>query len=291
MAQNHSEFYHTDDDEPYRVHLHQPNEEHADESSENGTRVLTPQSTLSQVSTSSSMNQISDRPEYIEDRPAASGDPILVVSHAEAVANYTPTAASGSLMPARGRQKAMLLYAVQCIQMPTDMYAIDSILRCVNDSSLTLSERQKRPLRKMHWQEKDMLIIDEVGMLGARTLHAVNEQLCSLRESRQDFGGIPVILFCGDFRQFRPVRERSILLPSATFPWDEEKSFTMEQRRQHDKAHALWKKFTTAVILTEQVRAAGDPTLRQLLTRIRRGVQEQSDVDLSIADATRRAGE
>lgn len=92
---------------------------------------------------------------------------------------------------------------------------------------------------KMNWQEKYLLIVDEVSMLGARTLHAVNEQLCRLRESRQNFGGIPIVLFCGDFHQFRPVQERSILLPSLALPWNEENSFTMEQRRQHDKAHAF----------------------------------------------------
>ena len=106
-------------------------------------------------------------------------------------------------------------------------------------------------------------------MLGARTLHAVNEQLCRLRESRRDFGGISTVLFCGDFHQFRPVEERSILLPSSAVPWNKGNSFTVEQRHQHDKAHALWSKFTTVVMLNEQVRAAGDPQLRQLLTRIR----------------------
>ncbi|KAF2184536.1 hypothetical protein K469DRAFT_708733 [Zopfia rhizophila CBS 207.26] len=77
----------------------------------------------------------------------------------------------------------------------------------------------------MDWQDKDVLIIDEVSMLGARTLYDVNEQLYMLRGSAQDFGGIPVIIFLGDFHQFRPVQERSILLPSAAFWWDEERSF------------------------------------------------------------------
>jgi hypothetical protein len=43
--------------------------------------------------------------------------------------------------------------------------------------------------------------------------------------------------------------------------WDEDNSFKAEQRHQHGKAHALWKKFTTVVMLDEQVRAAGDPVL------------------------------
>jgi hypothetical protein len=132
---------------------------------------------------------------------------------------------------------------------------------------------------KMDWQEKQVLVIDEVSMLGARTLHAVNEQLCRLRESARDFGGIPIVIFCGDFHQFRPVQERSILLPSASTTWEGDNGFGIEQRRQHDTAHALWRKFTTVVLLDEQVRAAQDPRLRGLLTRIRKGVQDQSDVE------------
>lgn len=50
-----------------------------------------------------------------------------------------------------------------------------------------------------------MLIVDEVSMFGRRTLDAVNEQLCRLRESTQDFGGVPIVLCYGDFHQFRPV--------------------------------------------------------------------------------------
>ncbi|KAM4066924.1 PIF1-like helicase [Hirsutella rhossiliensis] len=105
---------------------------------------------------------------------------------------------------------------------------------------------------RMDWQGKDVLVIDEVSMLGARTLHAVNEQLCRLRGSHQDFGGIPIVLFCGDFHQFRPVQERSILLPSTAVSWDVDSSFKAETRHQHDKAHALWKRFTTTVMLDEQ---------------------------------------
>ncbi|KAM4066723.1 PIF1-like helicase [Hirsutella rhossiliensis] len=128
--------------------------------------------------------------------------------------------------------------------------------------------------------EKDVLVIDEVSMLGARTLHAVNERLRRLRGSRQDFGGIPIVLFCGDFQQFRPVQERSIVLPSAAISWDVDNSFKAEQRHQHDKAHALWKRFTTVVMLDEQMRAAGDPELQRLLKRIRLGVQDRTDLNL-----------
>ncbi|KAM4067862.1 ATP-dependent DNA helicase PIF1 [Hirsutella rhossiliensis] len=92
--------------------------------------------------------------------------------------------------------------------------------------------------------------------------------------------GIPIVLFCGDFQQFRPVQERSIVLPSAAISWDVDNSFKAEQRHQHDKAHALWKRFTTVVMLNEQMRAAGDPELQGLLKRIRQGVQDRTDLDL-----------
>ncbi|KAM4061443.1 PIF1-like helicase [Hirsutella rhossiliensis] len=142
------------------------------------------------------------------------------------------------------------------------------------------AERFVNGQSRMDWQDKDVLVIDEVSMLGSRTLHAVNERLCQLRGSQRDFGGIPVVLFCGDFHQFRPVQERSILLPSAAVSWDEDDSFRAEQRHQHDKAHGLWKRFTTVVMLDEQMRAAGDPELQRLLRRIRQGVQDRSDLDL-----------
>ncbi|EGU73315.1 hypothetical protein FOXB_16175, partial [Fusarium oxysporum f. sp. conglutinans Fo5176] len=111
---------------------------------------------------------------------------------------------------------------------------------------------------KMDWQEKYALIIDEVGMLGARMLYAVNVQLRRLRESTEDFGDIPVIIFCGDFHQFRPVQEWSILLPSSSFPRGQGHGFGLEQQRQHDVAYVLWRKFTV-VVLKEKVRAAQDP--------------------------------
>ncbi|KAM4058274.1 PIF1-like helicase [Hirsutella rhossiliensis] len=102
------------------------------------------------------------------------------------------------------------------------------------------AERFVNGQSRMDWQDKDMLVIDE----------------------------------------FRPVQERSILLPSAAVSWDEDNSFRAEQRHQHDKAHALWRRFTTAVMLDEQMRAAGDPELQRLLKRIRGGVQDHTDLDL-----------
>ncbi|KJZ68701.1 hypothetical protein HIM_11915 [Hirsutella minnesotensis 3608] len=103
------------------------------------------------------------------------------------------------------------------------------------------AERFVHGQSRMDWQEKDVLVIDE---------------------------------------QFRPVQERSVVLPSAAIPWDIDNSFKAEQQHQHDKAYALWKRFTTVVMLDEQMRAGGDPDLQRLLKRIRLGVQDHMDLDL-----------
>ncbi|KAG7403673.1 hypothetical protein Forpe1208_v016246 [Fusarium oxysporum f. sp. rapae] len=115
---------------------------------------------------------------------------------------------------------------------------------------------------KMDWQEKQVLVIDGVSMQHAGRSDAARSQRTALQ-----------------IKRFRPVQERSILLPSAFTAWEGDNGFGIEQRRQHDTAHALWRKFTTVVLLDEQVRAAQDPRLRGLLTRIRKGVQDQSDVE------------
>lgn len=69
----------------------------------------------------------------------------------------------------------------------------------------------------MDWQDEDMLSVDEISMLVLKALCAVIGQLCNFRGCTQDFGGIPAVLFLGDFKQFRPVQERSILVPSSDF--------------------------------------------------------------------------
>ncbi|EQL02757.1 hypothetical protein OCS_01535 [Ophiocordyceps sinensis CO18] len=50
------------------------------------------------------------------------------------------------------------------------------------------AERFVEGQSRMDWQEKDVLVVVEVSMLGARTLYAVNEQLCRLCGSHQDAG-------------------------------------------------------------------------------------------------------
>ncbi|XP_044723703.1 PIF1 protein [Hirsutella rhossiliensis] len=120
---------------------------------------------------------------------------------------------------------------LRCISMPGRVFSGAALppqdqVKAIKSQQITkdldgvrLTKRAERFIHgqsRMDWQEKDVLVIDEIS-------------------------GIPIVLFCGDFQQFRPVQERSIVLPSAAISWDVDNSFKAEQRHQHDKAHALWR--------------------------------------------------
>lgn len=78
-------------------------------------------------------------------------------------------------------------------------FSVDTSRTASNSGSAQFGAASSTNLRvdgqtRMDWQKKYMLIINEISMLGARTLHAVNEQLCIFRGCTEDFGGIPVVL-------------------------------------------------------------------------------------------------
>ncbi|KAM4059761.1 hypothetical protein HRG_002612 [Hirsutella rhossiliensis] len=63
------------------------------------------------------------------------------------------------------------------------------------------------------WQEKEVLVIDKVSILGAQTLHTANKQLCRLRGSHValELRGARTTTVAGDavaVRPVQPVRER-----------------------------------------------------------------------------------
>ncbi|KAK9443982.1 hypothetical protein VB005_02508 [Metarhizium brunneum] len=103
----------------------------------------------------------------------------------------------------------------------------------------------------------------------------MDEALRRLRASTTPFGGIHVVLFTGDFFQFGPVLQKSILFPCDS--WTGNLSVTA---LNHQHAHELWLKFKRVVILQEQVRAGGDPALKRLLTKLRNFQQDSSDLAL-----------
>jgi ATP-dependent DNA helicase PIF1 len=57
---------------------------------------------------------------------------------------------------------------------------------------------------KQRWRECDILIIDEISMLGSSFLDKLNFIACRARNDRRPFGGVQLVV-CGDFYQLPPV--------------------------------------------------------------------------------------
>jgi hypothetical protein len=127
---------------------------------------------------------------------------------------------------------------------------------------------------KLRWKEKVMLIVDEISQVGGLTLASVDGRLRQYRDDAdRPFGGIPIVIFFGDFFQFDPVKQTSLLLAQ---PKDCSTQ-KPESLAKHIEAHKLFLRFTSVVILREQVRTARCPRLRGFLQRLRNG--EQSELD------------
>lgn len=140
--------------------------------------------------------------------------------------------------------------------------------------------------RKWLWKQKLVLVIDEVSMLGGATLHDVSRHLQALRDCPdRPFGGIPVVLLMGDFYQFAPVLETSLLIDR--FP-DRPEAHMRPAIISHHSGCRLWHMFKTVVLLEEQVRARNDPQFGALLNRVRNGLQTQQDLDLLNANVVGR---
>lgn len=126
------------------------------------------------------------------------------------------------------------------------------------------------------WRRRWLMVLDEVSMLSLSQLDQIDQELRQYRGSEEDFGGMPILVFGGDFKQFQPVGGKSLLLGGLLT------TSTRSQKKQdlgNTRGHRLWLTFDEAVVLTEQVRAT-DPVLRRLLTRIREGIQNEDDLNL-----------
>ena len=138
-----------------------------------------------------------------------------------------------------------------------------------NETVRIISEEEK-----LRWKNKTMLVVDEISQVGGLTLASVDSRLRVYRDdAHRPFGGIPIVIFFGDFFQFDPVRQTSLLLSE---PRDSDKQ-RPESLAKHVAAHKLFLQFTNVVILREQVRTAGCARLRGFLRRLRNGEQTELD--------------
>ena len=126
-------------------------------------------------------------------------------------------------------------------------------------------------MHKTIWSPIGVLIIDEIGMMGARSLARIDERLRALKpESRNErFGGVHVIGF-GDLRQLKPVGESEVFSDLNSLEEIGTHDRTMDNTRrkplpreetatQYNRGYELWRNGMNAGIeLDENKRSSGD---------------------------------
>ena len=118
-----------------------------------------------------------------------------------------------------------------------------------------------------------VLVVDEVSMVGSKMLVQVDEKCSRIWSlptgSSAILGGLPIILFLGDFKQFEPVRDMPL--------WkDRGAKATKDEKR----ASQIWKEVKDVIFLTEQMRQKDDLPYQELLQRAETCSLTQADIDL-----------
>ena len=151
------------------------------------------------------------------------------------------------------------------IQGCTAHSAVQLPVRNYNNNELQGAALQRLQLRL---SGKHYLILDEMSMLGQRTLAWLDKRLRQATgKLHVPLGGISVLLL-GDFGQLPPVGDRAIYSPPSG-------------SLLGDHGHSIYTLFATVVILMENVRQAGNnpeaESFRELLLNIRDGNITQDD--------------
>jgi hypothetical protein len=119
--------------------------------------------------------------------------------------------------------------------------------------------------KKKEWANRRYLIIDKVSMLDCKMMIKLHNKLCSANSSKDDIilGGFN-ILFFSNFLQLPSVSSYHLYTANS----------------QYHLGHHLWRSLNAVVILTEQMRQAGDPRYAQLLHRLRIRQPTAEDIQL-----------
>lgn len=122
-------------------------------------------------------------------------------------------------------------------------------------------------VRKL-WSRKTVMIIDEISMVDLAALSIINTHCKvarSLERSSIDlFGGLPVVIFMGDFHQFPPVQGQAL--------------WKLPRNDLEQDGKLIWSQFQQVIILDEQMRQADDISYRELLGRARSGTLTSDDL-------------
>ena len=117
---------------------------------------------------------------------------------------------------------------------------------------------------------KKIFILDEISMVSLENLVQINDRCNAIwdlnRASDTVFGGLPIVIFLGDFNQFKPVRGHAL--------WSQTSNDIAVLR----SGKSIWHHFTQVIFLTEQMRQAEDMAYQGLLQRARSGTLTEGDV-------------
>lgn len=130
---------------------------------------------------------------------------------------------------------------------------------------------QVEPRDVRRWENVHFLIIDEISMVGAGTLHHVDHFFRVLRPHLRDvpFAGMNIICF-GDFGQLAPVKQ--IPIYSKTFENVSASAMGQQKPNAWNAQGVLaWRQFEDVILLTENWRQKKDPAYASMLMRIRKG--------------------
>ena len=118
-----------------------------------------------------------------------------------------------------------------------------------------------------------ILVVDEVSMVGCKMLVRVDEKCSRIwpltSGSSAVLGGLPIILFLGDFKQFEPVRDTPL--------W---KDNGLKATKDEKRAREIWTQVKDVIFLTDQMRQRGDLPYQELLQRAETCSLTQADIDL-----------
>lgn len=117
----------------------------------------------------------------------------------------------------------------------------------------------------------NFLLLDEIGLIGAYFLNAINHRMQLIRNSSLPFGGASVI-FSEDLSQLSCVKD----IPLSRDPASVEDSFARE-------GLLFFQQQTDKFVLTDQVRQKHDERFSLLLTNLRNHCLTKNDIELLIA--------
>jgi len=134
-----------------------------------------------------------------------------------------------------------------------------------NTSKKTLREKE-HALRMVTF-----ILIDEVSMMGAWDIARIDKRLRALKGKDAPFGGLHIV-FCGDFGQLPPVRQKAMYHRGVV---------TGARRLEILRGIELWKtELNASVVLKCNHRAKEDRAFADLLSRLRVGRPTEKDLEL-----------